>query len=317
MDPQETLRLLLGGVVVEFHSPPGPTRLSAGGAYRSFLTDAPAEVEVGVHWGPAPEASGARVAFDAGAWQYARAPGGAFIRGELSQLGEPRGRYTLVMPPGGPGVDPAGAPGRVELYLENAPVRDGALELPLCPFDEVLAVHLLAGGRGLLLHACGLELDGRGLLFCGVSGEGKSTMAALWQAHEPRAVLYSDERVPVRPARDGSGYRLHTSYWLGRDRSAAGAALAPMSAPLERIYVLKHASHNYAAPLPVAAGVRGLLQRAFLPYWDQGGMAYSLQEAEALCRQAPCRELGFVPDESVVELVRKEMGGGGSLAPYR
>ncbi len=296
-EPRKSLRLLLGGVVVDFHAPPGPTLLAPGGAYQAFVSAEAAEVGVQVHLGPAPQAADMRVAFDAKAWQYAVGSGCTMVRGVLSQLGEPRGAYTLLLRPE--------SSDRMDLYLENPRMNGDILALPIPPFDEILAVHLLAGGRGLLLHACGLEWDGRGLLFSGVSGQGKSTTAGLWSQHAPGALIYSDERVPVRPAADGSGFDIHTSFWLSR--AASAAYNAARSTRLERIYLIQHAPQNYAAPLPVAEAVRRILQRTFLPFWLPDGMAYSLKTVEALCSQVPCFELGFVPDGSVVEFV---MGHG-------
>src|SRR6185369_1809430 len=47
-----------------------------------------------------------------------------------------------------------------------------------CPLDEVLITNLLARGRGVEVHACGVrDADGRGYLFLGESGAGKTTTA--------------------------------------------------------------------------------------------------------------------------------------------
>src|SRR5215472_4348668 len=70
-----------------------------------------------------------------------------------------------------------------------------ALEYPL---DELLMMNLLAQGRGVEVHACGVEdADGRGYLFVGQSGAGKTTTARLW--HEAgRIDVLSDDRIILR-----------------------------------------------------------------------------------------------------------------------
>lgn len=60
---------------------------------------------------------------------------------------------------------------------ESGTSPDGLLGNPLeYPLAEVLMICLLAQGRGLMFHACGIDDNGRGYLFAGNSTHGKSTM---------------------------------------------------------------------------------------------------------------------------------------------
>jgi hypothetical protein len=64
---------------------------------------------------------------------------------------------------------------------------------------------------GALLHAAGVIVRDRALLFLAPSGGGKSTLSRLVGDRFP---LLSDETVCVRPSRDGSGYLAYgTSLW--------------------------------------------------------------------------------------------------------
>jgi hypothetical protein len=161
---------------------------------------------------------------------------------------------------------------------------------------EILMVNLLSRGRGVLLHACGVAtIGGRGHLFVGVSGAGKSTLANLWRRRSDVVVL-SDDRVIVR--RRGEEFWAHGTPWHGDAKLAS-----PVAVPLERIYVIEHAEENRAVPLkPVDAASR-LLVRAFPTYWDAEGMAFTLQLLGQLSQAVPCYELGFVPDQSVIDFV--------------
>lgn len=70
---------------------------------------------------------------------------------------------------------------RAACFRSKRPVY--ALEYPL---DELLMVHLLAHGRGVEVHGCGVaDSDGAGYLFLGQSGAGKTTMARLWRPEQP------------------------------------------------------------------------------------------------------------------------------------
>src|SRR5690349_20641886 len=77
------------------------------------------------------------------------------------------------------------------------------------PLDEVLVNALLVHRRGVELHACGIIDRGRGLLFIGNSGHGKTTTARLWM-REPVEVV-SDDRVIVRA--ENGGWTMYGTPW--------------------------------------------------------------------------------------------------------
>jgi len=49
------------------------------------------------------------------------------------------------------------------------------------PLFHLLMISLLAQGYGVLIHACGIDDNGKGLLFPGSPSQGKTTIARLWQ----------------------------------------------------------------------------------------------------------------------------------------
>jgi len=188
-----------------------------------------------------------------------------------------------------------------ELFLEEEEYLveevKPALEIPPYPLDELLGIQILAGRGGLEVHACGIDVPGLGgLLFSGVSGSGKSTMARLWQQAGAGSLL-SDERVAVCK-REGS-------FWLcGTPWHGDGQVSSPAWTPLNRIFIISHAADNQVRPLKPARAVSALVVRSFLPYWDAEGLAFALRLLDELCQAVPCQELGFVPDQSAVDFVQ-------------
>jgi len=168
-----------------------------------------------------------------------------------------------------------------------------ALQYPLA---EILMIHLLARGRGLLMHACAVRDGDDGVLFAGTSGAGKSTMTRLWREHTG-ATLLSDDRVILRQHDDG--FWIYGTPWHGD----AGAA-SPERAPLRRIFILNHGRENQAIRLSPAQASGALLVRSFPTFWDAPGMEFSLQLLDRLSRAVPVYGLDFVPDDRVVEYVR-------------
>jgi hypothetical protein len=186
-----------------------------------------------------------------------------------------------------------------DIYLNQGAVRQdtSAIELPPSMLDEILAAQLLARRGGLMLHACGVQADPRtGFVFSGVSGAGKTTTARLWSQHSP-ARLMSDERLVVRKQK--GEFFLYSTPW-----NSPEFAIARLSAPLTKLFFLRHAESNRVRRLGLTEAVSTLLPRAYLPTWDRVGMENTLQFLEELVRAAPCYEFGFTPDQRAIEFVQ-------------
>ena len=164
------------------------------------------------------------------------------------------------------------------------------------PLAEVLMVNLLSRSRGILMHACAVTDGNVGLLFSGSSGSGKSTTSKLWNGRDGISIL-SDDRVIIR--KFGNNFSMFGTPWHGD----ANAAL-PGSAPIEMVFILKHANKNSAEILePLDAAAR-LLVRTVPTFWDAQGMDFTLKFLAELVETVPCYELNFVPDSSSVEYVK-------------
>jgi hypothetical protein len=155
-------------------------------------------------------------------------------------------------------------------------------------------VCLLAQGRGLMMHACGIDDGGRGYLFAGNSTHGKTTTARLWKNH---ATILNDDRIVLRH-REGR-FWMYGTPWHG-DYSG----VSPHGVPLEKIFFLRHAQANAAHPSHGTAAVSMLLARAFPPLWDQTGMLFTLDFCAELVKTVPSYELGFVPNDDILDYVR-------------
>jgi hypothetical protein len=187
-----------------------------------------------------------------------------------------------------------------DIYLRELECFDSAAEHtklnPLeYPLDELLMMHLLSQGRGHLFHACGVEYLGKGFLFAGVSGAGKSTIANLWKG-APGAAILSDDRIIVR--RRGSQFWMYGTPWHGD----AGVC-SPGKVPLEKIFFLEHGNENRINALNAADAASRAVVCSFPTYWNREGMAFALNLCGQLSEEIPCYEMEFFPSPSVLELV--------------
>jgi hypothetical protein len=167
------------------------------------------------------------------------------------------------------------------------------------PTLELLMINYLARGHGVVIHACGVEYDGKGLLFAGESGAGKSTLANLWNL-ETGATVLSDDRSLVREI-DGE-LRVYGTPWHGEAKFGV-----PQGVKLEQIFFLRQGPSSTLRSLSNTETVIQLLQCAFPPFWQAAGMDFTLEFFEKLTGRISCQELAFIPDQSAVECVKREL----------
>lgn len=176
---------------------------------------------------------------------------------------------------------------------ERSPV-DGLMPFPLdFPLGEVLMTCLLARGKGVMVHACGVDDGGKGYLFAGNSGHGKTTMAGLWSE---RARIVNDDRVILR-YQDGT-YWMYGTPWHGDyDGVSAGRV------ELAGVFFLRHGPTHRLEPSSAAQAAAMLLSRSFPPLWDHDGMKFTLDFLADLVTAVPCSLLTFAPRNDIVELI--------------
>ncbi len=170
----------------------------------------------------------------------------------------------------------------------------GTLEVDAAPGLAVesalrIAVSLLLPRRGgLLLHSSGVIEGGRGYVFSGASGAGKTTTVRLL---EPRTPL-GDDLVALVP--DGEGFRALATPFAGEY-----GVVAPVSAPLARLYFIEQADEHARIPLD-AASARARILRNTLSYARDVDTIGHLQDvADRLARRVPCARVRFLRDAGV------------------
>jgi hypothetical protein len=175
-------------------------------------------------------------------------------------------------------------------------------DLPVYPFeyplDEVLMIHRLACGYGLEVHAVGIVDEiGRGHLFLGHSGAGKSTTARLW-LNQPGVQILSDDRIILRV--HGDKLFMYGTPWHGD----AGIS-SPDCAAVTNIYFLEQYRQNEIVPLAPGVAAAELFARSFVPRHCAQGLDFSLAFMERVTRQIPCNIFRFLPEQSAVEAIRR------------
>ena len=137
-------------------------------------------------------------------------------------------------------------------------------------FLHVLLINYLAlHKKGIFVHSIGVkDLDGKGLLFAGKSGCGKTTTAKLWYKHS-RAMILNDDRIIVKKL--NGKFFIYGSPWHGEFSDYLYSKID--SAPLEKLFFIYHAPYNTVSQISQRAAFNWLYPALFPTFWDK----YSLE----------------------------------------
>ncbi|HEX2059626.1 MAG TPA: hypothetical protein VHK90_02695 [Thermoanaerobaculia bacterium] len=276
--------LRIGGITIAVRCDGDRVRCDWDGPSRRFLVPPAADPDLDLHVTTAASfPKGGQVVFDSHAvWRMLRDGDSWRIECHSPEFGEEPYKVATF--------DRAFTRGTVA-------VRDDVTHLhPLeYPLDEVIVANLLGRGRGVELHSCGvIDRQGRGHLFVGMSGAGKTTTARLWEGEASGIV--SDDRVIVRE-HDGAMWMYGTP-WHGEAELSLAARV-----PLTGVYLLAQAPENELRELSHATAVARLFACSFPPFYDGAAVDFTLGMLSRLAEAVPVRELHFTRDRAAVDLV--------------
>lgn len=120
-----------------------------------------------------------------------------------------------------------------------------------------------ATGNTLLIHASVAVADGKGYVFLGKSGTGKSTHTRLWLNNIPGAWLLNDDNPVVKIENDGS-VMVYGSPWSGKTPCYRNE-----KAPLGAVVRLSQAPHNSIRRLSGIQAYAALAPSASSMKWDR------------------------------------------------
>ena len=169
-------------------------------------------------------------------------------------------------------------------------------------FLQVLLINYFALNKnGVFVHSIAVkDLDGRGLLFAGKSGAGKTTTARLWHKHS-QAMVLNDDRVIVR--RLNAKFCIYGTPWHGEFSDYLKSRIE--SAPLDKLFFIYPASRNTNRSISRKQAFKLLYPALFPTFWDKGCLENIVSFCRDLLKAIPCFKLGFANDKRVIEFVRK------------
>lgn len=242
-------------------------------------------VDVDVHWSSDFSLPG-RITFDAGLW---RAYDGDdyvfdFVTEKLGPEPYKRAIFNRDFTGG-------------EVLLNEHLLRHQESYYPFeYPLDELAMMHHLTLGHGVELHSCGLAThDGRGYLFVGHSGAGKSTTGKVWVSERNVRIL-SDDRIIVTG--DKGKFRIHGTPWHGEAGLAHNS-----SAELKAIFLIQHGRKNELVDVAPSQASAELFARSFVPWYRPESLGFSLSFMQSVVAIVPVYIFRCLPDHTAIEFL--------------
>jgi hypothetical protein len=164
------------------------------------------------------------------------------------------------------------------------------------PLDGLIIYYLTLKKEAIMIHASAVNTEGRGWLFSGSSGNGKTTIARLFDSYGTEVV--HDDRVVV--VRSDGEWVIHSTPVYRND--------VPRSVKLDHIWLLEHGEANISTPLRGATATALVLANCIQQNWDKESIATLLSTVDNLTSSVPVSRLRFVPDKNVCKylLLRSE-----------
>jgi hypothetical protein len=156
----------------------------------------------------------------------------------------------------------------------------------------------------LEMHASVIGNGGKGYLFLGKSGTGKSTHSSLWLKHIEGSELMNDDNPVLRVGEDGVA-RVYGSPWSGKT-----PCYRNVSAPVGAIVRIRQAKHNTIRRLNVLESYASVYSSCSGFKADRGMADGQHKALEFIALNVPCYTLDCLPDEEAARVcaaeVRKE-----------
>ena len=154
----------------------------------------------------------------------------------------------------------------------------------------------------VLFHAAVVSKEGKGYMFLGPSGTGKSTHASLWQRYIARTALVNDDNPVVRIGMtcETSGETCAVVY--GSPWSGKTPCYRNVSYPLGGIVMLSQAPYNKICRLDGIHAYAALVQSISGKRWEESIDDGLHRTENTLVSQVPIWHLECLPDEEAAQL---------------
>jgi len=155
------------------------------------------------------------------------------------------------------------------------------------PLDGLLLYYLSSAAGDIMIHGSGAVCGGRGWIFTGRSGSGKTTVAGIFDRAGDRVI--HDDRLILRKEEDG--WVMYSTPVYRNDE--------PRSAAVDHLWGIAHGRANITTPVTGAEAVAMVLSNCVQQNRDRAAASQLASAVEELVSSVRVSRLSFLPDASL------------------
>ena len=163
-------------------------------------------------------------------------------------------------------------------------------------FEAADIFHLLGLAGSIVIHSSYIVYEGQAVLFCGVSGAGKSTQAALWETYRNAEVINGDRALITAGDEITAG---------GIFFNGTSGICRNVSAPLKAIVMPVRGSDNTIRRMSGLEAFKHLIKEVSYDISDTGDIERAREILMTVISRIPVYQLVCTPDERAVELLER------------
>jgi len=187
----------------------------------------------------------------------------------------------------------------VEIYICEEKISEHNISLfETTPF-LMGSMMILLNNNGVVLHSSAMILNNQGILFCGESGAGKTTISEIF-SKSPSTVL-TDESVILRKINEK--LYMYGSPWKGSGANFYKNACHEVN----YLYFIYHGKSNKLVDINKNAQLKILLKQVFPFFWDRKYMLKSFAFISRIPEYTICKRLYFKPNNSIVDFIYNKL----------
>lgn len=181
-----------------------------------------------------------------------------------------------------------------EIYVPNEEMVSGnPLKYPMLP---VMLHYICHQFDAVMIHASCVNDAGKGRIFSGFSGAGKSTMSKIWS--DAGRNIINDDRLIIR--KSGDVFKVYNTpmYYVDLSKSVI----------LDSVFLIRHCKENQISKLKGAVAISRLLAFIIQNNFDPAIIAHNLDVIQQISEKVGIYDLGVVPDKNIIPFVLNHVG---------